>query len=96
MINKIIAKVGEKAFAAIAAALAAAVVALIASIERYFATRKAYDKGRRDERDIWKKQEELWKQRVAEIKKSNLSLWEQLKEIRRLRKEFEEYKRNHK
>lgn len=96
MIDKIIAKVGEKAFAAIAAALSAAVVGLIAAIERYFATRKAYNKGRNDERDIWRAQEELWKKKVAEVQESNRSLWEKLKEIRRLKKEFEEYKKKHK
>ncbi|MBD5401875.1 hypothetical protein HDR58_03605 [bacterium] len=96
MIDKIIAKVGEKAFAAIAAALSAAVVGLIAAIERYFATRKSYNKGRNDERDIWRAQEELWKKKVAEVQESNRSLWEKLKEIRRLKKEFEEYKKKHK
>ena len=95
MIDRIIAKVGEKAFAAIAAAVSAAIVALIAGIERYFATRKAYDKGKEDERNIWKEQEEIWKARVEAVKESNRSLWEKYKEIKRLTKEFEEYKKSH-
>lgn len=68
-----------------------AAAALILLIERYFATRKAYKKGRQDERETWIEQEKLWQKRVAELKKSNKSLWEKFKEIKRLHKEFEEY-----
>lgn len=95
-IDRLIGKVGEKAFAAIAMALGAAIMALVASIEKWFATRKAYSKGRKDERTIWEAQEKEWKRKVEEIKQSNRSLWEKLKEIKRLRKEFEEYKLSHK
>ena len=92
MLDKLIEKVGKKTFATITAALSAAIVTLIAAIERYFATRKSYNKGRADEREIWKKEEELWKKRVEEVKQSNRSLWEKYKEIKSLRKEFEDFK----
>lgn len=95
MLDKLIEKVGKKTFATITAALSAAIVTLIAAIERHFATRKSYNKGRADEREIWKKEEELWKKRVEEVKQSNRSLWEKYKEIKSLRKEFEDFKKTH-
>lgn len=95
MIDKLIAKVGEKTFAAIAAALSAAIVALVAAIERYFATRRAYDNGRNDERKIWKEQEKIWMEKIEEVKKSNLSLWDKFKKIKSITRDFEKYKKQH-
>lgn len=92
MVDKLIEKVSRKTFAAIAAALSAGIVALLAAVKLYFAKKKAYNKGRVDEREDWKVQEKKWKQKVEEIKNRDISIREKLRGLDRLKKEFEEYK----
>ena len=92
MIDKLIEKIGAKAFAALSSLVTALGAYLLHKIDKYYAKKKYFEKGKEAARAEWKEQEKFWKKKVQDIKDSyELTIKEKYKELKRLKKAFEDY-----
>jgi hypothetical protein len=94
MIDKVIEKIGAKAFAALSSLVTALVVYLLHKIDKYFTKKKYFQKGKEAAKKEWEEQEKFWKKKVLDIKEStDLTIKEKIEELKRLKKAFEDYVR---
>ncbi len=92
MIDKLIEKIGAKAFAALSSAVTAFVCYLLHEIDKYFTKKKYFQKGVEAARKEWEEQEKFWKKKVKDIQEStDLTIKEKIRELKRLKKAFEDY-----
>lgn len=92
MIDRLIEKIGAKAFAALSAAVTALVAFLLHEIDKYFTKKKYYQKGVEAARKEWEEQEIFWKKKVKDIQESTeLTIKEKLKELQDVKKQFKDY-----
>lgn len=92
MIEKLVEKIGAKAFAALSSAVTALAAYILHKIDKYFTKKKWFQKGKEAARKECEEQEKFWKKKVEEIKNStDLKIKEKWEELKRLKKDFEEY-----
>jgi len=92
MIDKLIEKIGAKAFAALSSLVTALGAYLLHEIDKYFTKKKYFQKGKEAARKEWEEQEKFWKEKVRAIKEStDLTIKEKYEELKRLKKAFEDY-----
>lgn len=97
MIDKLIEKIGEKAFGALCAVLGAIAAALIQEIRLYFEKQKAFQKGYEKGRQLLDEQQQKWEQKVKDIQEDcNKTIREKIKEMKELKKAFHEYVKSQK
>lgn len=92
MIDKLIEKIGAKAFGALSSLVTALVAYLLHMIDKYFTKKKYFQKGKEAAKKEWEKQEKFWKKKVIDIKEStDLTIKEKIEELKRIKKAFEDY-----
>lgn len=92
MIDKLIEKIGAKAFGALSSLVTALVAYLLHMIDKYFTKKKYFQKGKEAAKKELEKQEKFWKKKVIDIKEStDLTIKEKIEELKRLKKAFEDY-----
>lgn len=92
MIDKLIEKIGAKAFGALSSLVTALVAYLLHMIDKYFTKKKYFQKGKEAAKKELEKQEKFWKKKVIDIKEStDLTIKEKIEELKRIKKAFEDY-----
>lgn len=92
MIDKLIEKIGAKAFGALSSLVTALVAYLLHMIDKYFTKKKYFQKGKEAAKKELEKQEKFWKKKVIDIKEStDLTIKEKIEELKRLKKAFKDY-----
>lgn len=92
MLDRLIAKIGAKAFGALAAAVTALVSLILHEIDKYFTKKRYFAKGKQAAMEMWDEQERFWKKKVEDIQKNtDLTLKEKMKELQAIKKAFKEY-----